>query len=225
LKKLVIAIDGPAASGKSTTAKLLAKRLGYLYVDTGAMYRAMTLKVLQQKIPLDQTDQIAVLAVQTEIRLRQDDDDLRVFLDNHDVTRAIRSPAVTKSVSAVSMIPAVREVMVREQRLIGRPGGIVVEGRDIGTVVFPHADVKFYMVAKVEERARRRQQELRQQDIDITLDELVSDIIERDAKDTRRSVSPLRKAEDACVLDTSQMTIAEQVETIFREVQKLTVKQ
>ena len=188
------------------------------------MYRAMTLKVLQQKLPLDQTDQIAALAERTGIRLRQEDDDLRVFLDNHDVTNAIRSPAVTKSVSAVSMIPAVREVMVREQRLIGAGGGIVVEGRDIGTVVFPDADLKFFMVAKVEERARRRQKELKQQDIDVTLDELVSDIVERDGKDSRRTVSPLRKAEDAIVLDTSQMTIAEQVEEIYQEVQKLAVK-
>ncbi len=224
MKKLIIAIDGPAASGKSTTARLLAKRLGYLYVDTGAMYRAMTLKVLQQKIPLDQPDQIASLALKTEIRLRQENDDLKVFLDNINVTKAIRSPAVTKAVSAVSMISVVREVMVREQRQIGREGGIVVEGRDIGTVVFPDADVKFYMIARVEERARRRQREFQQQNIDVTLDELVNDITERDGKDSRRAVSPLRKADDAIVLDTSQMTITEQVDAIFNEVQKLMVK-
>jgi CMP/dCMP kinase len=224
LKKLVIAIDGPAASGKSTTARLLAKRLGYLYVDTGAMYRAMTLKVLQQKIPLDQTDQISELARKTEIRLRQDNDDLKVFLDNQDVTGAIRSPAVTRSVSAVSMIPVVREVMVREQQQMGKEGGIVVEGRDIGTVVFPGAQVKIFMDARVEERARRRQQELKTQQVDVTLDELVIEIQERDRKDTHRTVSPLRRADDAVVLDTSQLTIAQQVEAIYQEVQKLMVK-
>ena len=221
LKKLVIAIDGPAASGKSTTSKLLAKRLGYLYVDTGAMYRAMTLKVLQQKIPLDRVQEIARLADQTEIRLAQEGDELKVFLDKRDVTTAIRTQPVTRAVSAVSMIPAVREVMVREQRRMGKAGGIVLEGRDIGTVVFPNADLKVFMVADVQERARRRQKDLQEQNVTLPLTELVDDIVERDRKDSGRAVSPLRKADDALILDTSHLSINDQVSYILDKIRQL----
>ena len=214
LKKLVIAIDGPAASGKSTTSKLIAQRLGYLYVDTGAMYRAMTLKILEHKIDLDDHDAIARVAAKTEIRLKQIDGELKVFLDGRDVSRLIRSPQVTRAVSAISMIDAVREVMVREQRRMGKGGGVVLEGRDIGTVVFPDADVKVYMVADVERRARRRQKDLEKQGVEVSLDDLKIEIAERDRKDSQRSISPLRRADDAIVVDTSDMTINEQVEVI-----------
>jgi len=214
LKKLVIAIDGPAASGKSTTSKLIARRLGYLYVDTGAMYRAMTLKVLEQKIDLDDQTAIGQLARQTKISLVHINNELRVLLDGRDVTRAIRSQQVTKSVSAISMIDSVREVMVREQRRMGTEGGIVLEGRDIGTVVFPKADLKVYMVADVEKRASRRQKDLEKQGVEVSLEDLKQEIIERDRKDSKRNISPLRKADDAIVIDTSDLTVDQQVELI-----------
>jgi CMP/dCMP kinase len=217
LKKLVIAIDGPAASGKSTTSRLVAERLGYLHIDTGAMYRAMTLKVLQKKIDLEDAEQIGKLAENSAIRLVQDHGKFKVFIDNEDVTQRIRNQDVTRAVSAVSSIPRVREVMVREQRLMAKKGGVVLEGRDIGTVVFPNADVKFFMVADVKERARRRKRELEGQGVEVEMGELVHEIQERDQKDSKRIVSPLRKAQDAVVLDTSHLTIDEQVELIVKK--------
>ncbi|MBI4546757.1 MAG: (d)CMP kinase [Ignavibacteriae bacterium] len=221
MKKLVIAIDGPAAAGKSTTAKLAAQRLGYLYVDTGAMYRAMTLKVLRHGIDLIDEEKISELATQTEVRLENDIGGVRVFLDKQDVTDAIRSPDVTNAVSAVSSYRKVREVMIREQRRMGERGGIVLEGRDIGTVVFPDADLKIYMVANVSERAKRRQEDLKKQGVNATLSDVIVGIQERDLKDSERNISPLRKAEDAIIIDTSDLTIDEQVETIVRKVKEI----
>lgn len=221
MKKLVIAVDGPAASGKSTTSKLVAKDLGYLYVDTGAMYRAMTLKVLQHEINLEAEERISRLAEKTNIRLEQHDDQLKVFLDSKEVTRAIRSRAVTNAVSAVSAIKKVREVMVREQRRIGVNGGIVLDGRDIGTVVFPNADMKIFMMANVNERASRRQKDLIKEGIDVSLEELVEEINERDRKDSKRNISPLRKADDAIILDTTNLTIAKQVKFIVNKANEI----
>ncbi len=221
MKKLVIAIDGPAASGKSTTSKLTAERLGYLHVDTGGMYRAMTLKVLEERIDINDEAKIAKLAEQTEIRLQQVGNTLKVFLDKRDVSDAIRSQKVTKAVSAVSSIKVVREVMVREQRRMGERGGIVLEGRDIGTVVFPNADLKIFMVANVEERARRRQKDLKKQNVEIPLQELIDEIGERDRKDSKRDISPLRRADDAIVLDTSNLSIEQQVDFIVTQAKKV----
>lgn len=221
LKNLVIAIDGPAASGKSTTAKLVAERLGYLYVDTGAMYRAMTLKALENNMDLHDEQAVGAMADGTVIRLEHHDHVLRVILDNRDVTEAIRRPEVTRNVSAVSAIKRVREAMVREQRRMGERGGIVLEGRDIGTVVFPDADVKIFMVANLDERAKRRGAELKEKGIAVSLEELKEEIIERDQKDSAREVSPLRKAADAVVIDTSRLTIGEQVDRIVKEAETL----
>jgi len=220
-RKLVIAIDGPAASGKSTTAKLIADRLNYLHVDTGAMYRAMTLKVLQANVNPDDQKSIEGLAEKTEIRFRREGGEVRVLLDDQDVTAGIRSRAVTKAVSAVSSVRKVREVMVREQRKMGGESSIVLEGRDIGTVVFPDADLKIFMLANPEERARRRQRELMQQGVDIELDTLQKEIVERDNYDSRRDISPLKKADDAIVLDTSNMSIEQQVEFIVNKVREI----
>jgi cytidylate kinase len=214
LKKLVVAIDGPAASGKSTTAKLVARELGYLYLDTGAMYRAMTLKVLEQNIDIGSEEEIIRIAENTQINFARRDDQVRIFLDNCDVTKKIRSQAVTATVSAVSAIGRSREVMVREQRRMSAEGGIVVDGRDIGTVVFPDADLKIFMVADVGERARRRQKDLRNEGIDVTVDQLEREIAERDRKDSGRRISPLKQANDAIMIDTSKMTIDEQVKVI-----------
>ncbi|HZY09815.1 MAG TPA: (d)CMP kinase [Bacteroidota bacterium] len=224
LKKLVIAIDGPAASGKSTTAKITAERLSYLYIDTGAMYRAVTFKVLTQKINLGEVEKISQLAEGTEIRLQQIDNLTKVFLDRQDVTNAIRTPEVTAAVSAVSSIKKVRELMVREQRRMGKEGGVVLEGRDIGTVVFPDADLKIFMVADVGKRAQRRQRDLEEQSVFLSLDELRDQITSRDQKDSERDISPLRKAEDAVILDTSRLTIEQQVNFIVERAKALIEK-
>jgi len=224
LKKLVIAIDGPAASGKSTTSKLVAERLGYLNVDTGAMYRAITLKVLRSNIEPSDSDAIDKLVEDTSVRLEQMNDQIKVFLDNQDVTKDIRSPEVTAAVSAVSAIPKVRELMVRMQREIGKNGGVVLEGRDIGTVVFPDADLKIFMIANVDERARRRQKDLERIGVQVNLEKLIEDINERDYKDSHRNLSPLKKAEDAIVLDTTNLTIDEQVDFIVNKAKEMMKK-
>jgi cytidylate kinase len=214
--KIVIAIDGPAASGKSTTAKLVAQRLGYLHIDTGAMYRAITLRVVEENLPLDAVGQIQALAEKTEIRLEQEGQTTRVFVDGRDVTQSIRSRDVTRCVSVVSSYPAVRSVMVRQQRRMAERGGVVLEGRDIGTVVLPNADLKIYMIADVAERARRRKKELEQVGVGVDEQTLRAEIEDRDRKDSTREISPLRKAPDAIVLDTSSLTIEQQVDFIVQ---------
>lgn len=185
------------------------------------MYRAMTLKVLQKKIPLDDDETIGNLAERTNIRLEQHGEELKVFLDNVDVTRAIRSPAVTGAVSAVSMVRKVREVMVREQRRMGERGGAVLEGRDIGTVVFPDADLKIFLVASVDARARRRALELRGEGAEVPVDQVERELVVRDRKDSHRAISPLRKAPDALVIDTTDTTIAQQVDAIVEKAKEI----
>jgi len=214
LKQLIIAIDGPAASGKSTTAKLVASQLGYLHVDTGAMYRAMTLKVIENGVDVRNEKAIADLARSTRIRLVAQENGYTIELDGVDVTERIRRPNVTSAVSAVSMVPEVRQLMVKEQREMGKHGAIVLEGRDIGTVVFPHADLKIFMVAQPRERAVRRGKELAARGITTEIEELQREIVERDKKDATRTISPLLKADDAIELDTTNLTIEEQVEFI-----------
>jgi cytidylate kinase len=217
-KKLVIAIDGPAASGKTTTARLIAERLGYLHVDTGAMYRAFTLKVLRSGISPDDRENVARLLDSTRVSFRQTGKKLLVLLDGEDVTEQIRGMDVTRAVSSVSSLREVRRAMVREQRAMGRDGGIVLEGRDIGTVVFPDADCKFFIIAGIEARAERRLKELHEQGVDADLDALKKEIAERDRLDSTRSESPLRKADDAIEIDTSSLTIEQQVEVVERKI-------
>ena len=217
MKKLIIAIDGPAASGKSTTAQLVASRLGYLHVDTGAMYRAMTLKVIEHGVDPRDEGAVAKLATTTHIALVPAENGLRVELDGADVSERIRRPDVTSAVSAVSSVPEVRQLMVKEQREMGKLGAIVLEGRDIGTVVFPDADIKIFMIAQSRERAVRRSRELASQGISAELEELERLIVERDNKDATRSISPLSQAADAIVLDTTALTIEEQVEFIVKK--------
>ena len=220
-KRITIAIDGPAASGKSTTAKLVAEKLGYLHIDTGAMYRAITLKVLDHQIDLSDRETIEALARKSAVNLESSSSSSRVLLDGFDVTKRIRTPLVTQSVSTVSSYGGVREVMVREQRKIAVDGGVVLEGRDIGTVVLPDAELKIFMVASVEERARRRKKELALNGIEASEEELMREIEIRDQKDSTRAASPLKKAPDACVLDTSDLTIEEQVDFIVERALKI----
>lgn len=189
----------------------MADRLGYLHIDTGAMYRAVTLRVLDKKIPLDDVEGIGALAEATSMRLERSAAGNRVYLGDRDVSREIRSEAVTRSVSAVSSYQRVRDVLVREQRRIAQGGGVVLEGRDIGTVVLPDADLKIFMVAHVSERVRRRKIELEAGGINIDEMRLQQEILERDRLDSTRVASPLRKAHGAYEVDTSSMSIEEQV--------------
>lgn len=217
MKKIVIAIDGPAASGKSTTAKLLAKKLGYVYIDTGAMYRAFTLKALTQNaLERLQTDEafLREFVDSTEVRLS----DTSVWLDGRDVTTQIRSNDVSKSVSKISALKAVREKLSAIQKQLGEAKGVVMDGRDIGTAIFPNAELKIYMLASAQERAKRRYAELKAKNeaLGVTIEELEAEIRQRDEEDMNRAVSPLRKADDAIELDTSSLTVDEQVERIYQ---------
>ncbi|MBI3787317.1 MAG: (d)CMP kinase [Ignavibacteriales bacterium] len=221
MRKIVIAIDGPAASGKSTTARLVAQQLDYLHIDTGAMYRAITLRVLQENIPLADVANIKALAEATTIRLERTEQGNKVFVDGHDVTKEIRSAKVTKSVSTVSSYQSVRSVLVREQRRIAAQRGVVLEGRDIGTVVLPDADLKIYMVAEVGKRAERRKKELALMGTEVDRKKLEEEIQERDRLDSTRESSPLRKAADAIELDTSNLTIEKQVAFVIQQARKI----
>ena len=215
MKGLIIAIDGPSASGKSTTAKLVAERLGYTYLDTGAMYRALTWKALHQGVNGGDEDRLCQLASSLQLTLSFEDGRLRVFMDGEEVSREIRSPQVSQMVSIVSRHPRVRRIMVGRQRRIGEKGGIVVEGRDIGTVVFPQADLKIYLDADPQERARRRMKELRAKGINSPLDEQLSSLAARDRLDSQRKDSPLRKADDAILIDTTHLSIEEEVRAVL----------
>lgn len=220
-RRLIIAIDGPAGSGKSTTARLLAKRLGYTYLDTGAFYRALTLKVLESGVSPEDGANLQQLAETTQIELQPHADKNRVLLDGRDVTQAIREPRVTNAISPVSENFKVRAIMVDKQRAIGRNGGVVMEGRDIGTVVFPNADLKIFMQASLDERARRRQDELATtMGITRDIETLRQEIARRDQKDSNRKIAPLVQAADAILLDTTSMTIEQQVEFILQALEK-----
>jgi len=212
---LVIAVDGPAGSGKSTVAKLIARRLNYLYVDTGAMYRALTLKALKVKADLESEDELGALAKRTDIKLKYGVEPLKVYLDGEDVTTAIRTPEVTNSVRYIARAKPVRAHMVSLQRKMGDNGGVVLEGRDIGTVVFPDADKKFYLDASFDVRVRRRYKELKETSADINEEDVSIDLKRRDDSDINRSIGPLKKADDAIFINTSDLTIEGVVDKII----------
>lgn len=217
--RLIIAIDGPAGSGKSTAAKEVAKKLGLIYVDTGAMYRALTLKAVENNIDLSDADALIDLAKNTEIRLSMDRDfKLSVKLDGRDVTDKIRTTFVTNSVKYVARVGGVRKEMVNLQRRAASGKGAVLEGRDIGTVVFPDADVKIYLDAGIDERVRRRYAELAGKNRDITTEEVKKDVAARDKSDEERSVGPLKKADDAVLIDTTELTIPQVVDSILETI-------
>jgi len=216
----VVAIDGPAASGKSTTARLVAERLGFLHLDTGAMYRAVTWKAIDGGISLEDGRALTELAARIELDVIPAPQGGRVLVDGEDVTERIRDPAVSRAVSRVATYPGVRAALVRRQREIGRGARMVLEGRDIGTVVFPNADVKVYLEASLPERAERRQRELRARGVEQTIDDLAGEIEQRDRLDSERSESPLRPAVDAIRLDTTGLSIEEQVARVVAIVRR-----
>ncbi|MFS8861280.1 bifunctional pantoate--beta-alanine ligase/(d)CMP kinase [Synechococcus sp. H60.3] len=218
-RRPLIAIDGPAGAGKSSVARAVAAQLQLLYLDTGAMYRAITWLALQRGIPLDDAEQLTQLAAQTQLTLQSGpsaDEPTRIWADGEEVTQAIRSPEVTRWVSQVAAVPGVRQELVKRQRLIGRDGGAVLEGRDIGTHVFPDAELKVFLTASVGERAQRRQHQLQAQGQVVSLEELKAQIEQRDRRDSERLISPLRPAPDAILIDTDHLSQAEVEDKIVR---------
>lgn len=213
-----IALDGPAGSGKSTIARTVALKFNYIYIDTGAMYRAITLKALQHKVPMDNNEALTQLAHQTLIRFKyveiEGASQLRVIMDGSDVSEAIRSLEVTNNVSLVSAIAGVREALVKLQRDMAQEGGVVMDGRDIGTVVLPNAELKVFLTASVKERSKRRWLELKAKGIEVDPDELEEQIRKRDEFDSNREVNPLRQAVDAILIDTTELSIDEVTDQI-----------
>ncbi|SUZ67909.1 uncharacterized protein METZ01_LOCUS20763 [marine metagenome] len=215
---MIVAIDGPAAAGKSTSAKKVARELGFTHLDTGAMYRCVTLSVLRNQITLDNENALSQLLNELDIRLEKLDDELVVYLNGEDVSDEIRKAEVTSYVSTVSALSQVRNALVRIQRNIAKNQDCVVEGRDIGTIVFPDAEFKFFLIADDFVRARRRQLDLIAIGEEKSIAVLVEEIRQRDFLDSERSNSPLRKADDAIEIDTSKMTFDEQVAFMVNKV-------
>src|ERR1700687_4997584 len=211
MKKLIVAIDGPVGSGKSTVARRVAELLGYTHLDSGAMYRGVAWKALRDGVPLDSPEQLAALAESVRIDLVPRDGKLRVILDGEDITDLIRTPEVSHAASVVAAVP---HPMVAERRRAGAQGGIVMEGRDIGSVVFPHADLKIFLEASPEVRAERRQRELQEKGEELELAKVLADVRERDRRDREREMSPLVRAADAVVVDNTAMDAEETARVI-----------
>ncbi|MFZ5632695.1 MAG: (d)CMP kinase [Bacillota bacterium] len=218
-KKFSIAIDGPAGAGKSTVARGVASVLGYRYVDTGAMYRAVTLSALERNIDLDDGRALSELANKAKIDIIENSgENILVLLNGVDVSEKIRDPLVTKNVSRVASVPGVRKALVAAQRAMAANGGVVMEGRDIGTVVIPDAPYKFYIVASACERARRRARDYEKMGLRVNMEKLIADIERRDRIDSSREVDPLRPAEDAQIIDCTGMTADEVINLIVKRV-------
>jgi cytidylate kinase len=215
MKKFVIAIDGPAGAGKSTVAKIIANKLNFLYVDTGAMYRVLTLKAMREKIPWDDKEKLIEMAKNTEIELYQDGEKYRVFMDGKDVSEEIRKEEVSKNTSYIASILEIRKILWEKQRNFREKYDIVMEGRDIGTKVFPDAQIKIYLDASVEERAKRRYLQLKEMGIEEDIEKIKKEIIERDKKDKNREIAPLIKTDDYYYIDTTDLTINQVVEKIM----------
>jgi len=220
LQAIIIAIDGPAGSGKSTVAKILAKRFKYKYIDTGAMYRAVALKAIKNNIKLTDEKMVSKIADNIKIEFASDGNNQRVYADGEDITSKIRDEEVGNGASVVSAYSGVRNAMLIKQREMGKSGGVVMEGRDIGTVVFPNADIKFFLNASVEERGKRRHLELKEKGEGVERSKIVEDIRRRDNQDTSRDIAPLKRADDSIVIDTTGISIDEVVENMLQEIDK-----
>lgn len=212
-KKLIIAIDGPAGSGKSTTAKLLAKKLNYNYIDTGAMYRAVTYFALNSNIPPSDEAALESLLNKMEIEFIKNGEE--ILVNNQNISKEIRQPIVSENVSDYSKVALVRKILVKKQQEMGKDGGIVMEGRDISTVVFPNADLKIFLTADLSVRANRRKLELNEKGIGLEIKDVENNLKKRDEIDSSREISPLKLAEDAIIIDTTYLTIDEQVNKIY----------
>lgn len=219
-KKLVIAIDGPAGAGKSTIARIVAKELRYLYIDTGAMYRAITWKALKNNISLRDSNSVVQMAKKTEIVLKQDrkNNVLYVFVDGQDVSGKIRTEKVSRQTNTVAAVQGVRKILRDQQRKMGKNGGVVMEGRDIGTAVFPNADIKFYLDASPSERAQRRYRELKAKGKRVILERIARALAQRDYRDKHRGISPLRQAKDAVVIDSTNLTLEKVAKKILDQI-------
>ena len=220
MSALIIAIDGPSAAGKSTLAKRLAKDLGFTYLDTGGMYRALALKVLREGIDIGNDGALTELIGRTDIDLVVTGGKLKVLLDGEDVSHEIRTPEVSQMASKASTLEVVRRWMLVLQRAFGRRGNVVAEGRDIGTVVFPDAEVKIYLDASAQERARRRVAELRQAGRQVSLDETLREMWERDKRDSERDLAPLRKADDAIAIDSTSVDAEALAQRVMQQIRK-----
>jgi CMP/dCMP kinase len=209
MRKLIIAIDGPVGSGKSTVARRVAEMLGYVYVDTGAMYRALALKAQHEGMQLASDDDLARMADETRIDLKSVGGTQKIYLDGVDVTAAIRSVETSQAASKIAVIPGVRRVLVAEQRRVGQLGGVVMEGRDIGTIVFPDADLKIYLTASAEVRAQRRWLEHQAKGDAVDLARTMAEVRDRDRRDLERESSPLKRADDAVLVDSTAMDAEE----------------
>jgi cytidylate kinase len=217
---MIIAIDGPSGAGKSTLGRMIARELGYLYLDTGAMYRAVALAVAEAGIRMNDGAAVAALAQVSNISLEGDPDSLQVRLEGRDVSEEIRTEEISHTASVISTIPEVRRALVERQRKLGAGGGVVLDGRDISTVVFPQADVKFYLTASPDERAHRRYDEDRVRERDLTYEETLADINQRDHRDSTREDSPLTIAEDAVVIDSTELSIGEVFERMMQVIRE-----
>ncbi len=218
---IVIAIDGPAGAGKSTVAKKVAHRFSLLYIDSGAMYRAVAWKALADGIDVSDEKAIAEMAAAMKIELEPADGGTRVFVDGKEVTGAIRTPEVTDASSKLATIAEVRKILVSLQQAMGRKSGVVMEGRDIGTVVFPETPFKFYLDASVRERAMRRKKDLEAAGYEVNLHRLEREVGDRDMRDSTRSVAPLRRVEDAALVDTTGLSVDEVVDAVAGRVQEI----
>ena len=224
VKKLTIAIDGPSGAGKSTVARSLAERLGYVYIDTGAMYRSLALATQKRGISPEDEGILTQLASSIHIRFVTGRGQTRVYSDREDITEAIRTPEISRLASSISKQRGVREALVQMQREMGKKGGVVLEGRDIGTVVFPDADVKFYLDAESDERARRRYDEMVEKGLKVDFKETLEELSHRDHNDMHRVHSPLRKADDALFIDSTHRSVEEVVKEMVRVVKKKTMR-
>lgn len=219
-KGLVIAIDGLSGAGKSTVARRLAGRLGYIYIDTGAMYRAIGWKAKREGVEPSDEEALADLCSRTEVTIKKDNADPRFYVDGADVSDAIRTPEMGMMASAVSKSAAVRGRLLSLQRDLGKDGGVVMDGRDIGTVVFPDADIKFYLDASVSERGKRRYRELKAKGMAVDLESITREIAARDLQDSSRALAPLTKAADALAVDSSEMSIDQVLDTLVSRISK-----
>ncbi len=215
-KKLIVAIDGPSGAGKSTLSKALAKRTGYVNIDTGAMYRSVALLAKRQQLDLEDEQALRQLCAGLSIEFAREAEQERVIVNGEDVSQQIRTPEVSLLTAKVATQPVVREAMVRLQRQMGESGGVVLEGRDIGTVVFPHAQVKFFLSATAEERGRRRYEELKAKGVEVDLQQTIAEVEQRDAADSAREHAPLKRAENAVDIDSTRMSIDEVLDFMLR---------